>query len=76
MLAAMNGADPFGHFASVRFGSPGEIAETVAFLVPDGAVYTTGQHITVAGGRRPDGGAVGRGTARRSRHALPSSSPP
>jgi NAD(P)-dependent dehydrogenase (short-subunit alcohol dehydrogenase family) len=48
MLAAANRADPFG-----RLGSPREIAETVAFLMPDGAAYITGRHITVAGGSPP-----------------------
>jgi NAD(P)-dependent dehydrogenase (short-subunit alcohol dehydrogenase family) len=48
MLAAANRADPFG-----RLGSPQDFAETVAFLMPDGATYITGQHITVAGGSGP-----------------------
>ncbi|MFC9806862.1 SDR family oxidoreductase [Streptomyces griseoaurantiacus] len=36
---------PFG-----RFGTAREIAETVAFLVSDGAAYVTGQNIVVGGG--------------------------
>jgi 3-oxoacyl-[acyl-carrier protein] reductase len=34
-----------------RLGLPDEVAETVAFLVSDGAAYITGEVITVGGGR-------------------------
>lgn len=33
-----------------RVGAPGDIAETVAFLVSDGSSYITGQNIVVGGG--------------------------
>ena len=45
MLEAVAAQNPFG-----RLGTAYEIAETVAFLVSDGAAYITGQNIVVAGG--------------------------
>lgn len=45
MLTAMAATNPFG-----RLGTPGDVAETVAFLASDGAAYITGQEIVVAGG--------------------------
>lgn len=62
MLAPANRADPCG-----RLGSPREIAETVAFLMPaESRVSPVSTSPSPAAAvRRPDGGAVGR-TARRS----------
>ncbi|MDT0157801.1 SDR family oxidoreductase [Microbacterium sp. ARD32] len=45
MRAALTAQIPFG-----RFGTPDEVAETVAFLASDASAYITGQEITVAGG--------------------------
>ena len=45
MLESVAAQNPFG-----RLGTAHEIAETVAFLVSDGAAYITGQNIVVAGG--------------------------
>ncbi|MGW0730617.1 SDR family oxidoreductase [Streptomyces mirabilis] len=45
VLTAANRAGRTGPLG--RFGSPQEIAETVAFLMPDRATYITGRYITV-----------------------------
>lgn len=45
LMAGVAAAIPFG-----RFGTVGEVAETVAFLVSDGSSYITGQNLVVAGG--------------------------
>ncbi|WP_229217413.1 SDR family oxidoreductase [Massilia forsythiae] len=61
MMDRFTGATPEGRREAIaqepigRFGTPGEIAETVLWLCSDAASFVTGAAIVADGGRRADG---------------------